>query len=80
MKALIVFLFLLGIIFIIYGQKNENCPLPLIEYRYIPKSFEDEQYDRTPILSTYGSLFTKASPWEKSIGYPGIFYDKKEVF
>ncbi len=60
-------------------QKND-CPPPRIEYRYIPKSFEQEQYDRVPILATYGDLFTKATPWEQAIGYPSIFFDKSEKF
>lgn len=80
MKSLIVFFFLLGVILIIYGQQSNICPPPRIEYRYIPRTFEQEQLDRVPILATYGDLFTKSSPWTDSIGYPGIFYDKKEAF
>jgi hypothetical protein len=71
---------MIGIIFIIMGNQKYSCPPPRIEYRYIPKSFDEEQMERVPILSTYGKLFTKASPWELSIGYPGIFYNKKEEF
>jgi len=82
MKSLIVFFIFMGVIFILIGQKynNEFCPPPRIEYRYIPRSFEQEQMDRVPILATYGKMFTRASPWEESIGYPGIFYNKKEEF
>ena len=80
MKSLIIFLFLIGIIFIIYGQQNYNCPPPRIEYRYIPRTLEQEELDRTPILATYGKLFTHSDPWDLSIGYPGIFYNKKESF
>ncbi len=80
MKSLILFFLLVGVIFIIKGQKeNETC-IPKIEYRYIPRTLEQEEYDRTPILATYGQLFTHASPFESSIGYPGIYMDKKERF
>lgn len=80
MKSLILFFFFLGIIFIVMGQNNNSCPPPRVEYRYIPRTFDQEQYDRTPILATYGKLFTEASPWEESIGYPGTFFNKKEEF
>lgn len=80
MKSLILFFLFLGIVFIMYGQKYNICPPPKIEYRYIPRTFEQEQIDRMPILSLYGDLFTKASPWELSIGYPSVFFNKKEQF
>lgn len=80
MKSLIVFFILLGTIFIMTGQNKYSCPLPRVEYRYIPRTFEQEQMDRTPILGIYGKLFTHATPWEESVGYPGIFYNKKEEF
>ncbi len=80
MKSLIIFFFFIGVIFIIMGQRSDICSPPRVEYRYIPRTFEQEQLDKTPILATYGDLFTKASPFSESIGYPGIFYDKKERF
>lgn len=63
-----------------YGRNQSSTPPPRIEYRYIPRNFETEQYLQTPILDTYGKLFTDASPWEESMGYPGIFMNKKEDF
>lgn len=80
MKSLIVFFFLVGIIFIVMGQNKFQCSPPRVEYRYIPRTFDQEQIDRVPILATYGHLFTKATPWEESVGYPGIFYNKREQF
>lgn len=78
MNSLVIFFFLLGVIFIITGQQKYNCPLPQVEFKYIPKSFTAEQYERIPIMSTYGRLFTDVSPWEKSAGYPNLFSAKKE--
>ena len=80
MKSLIVFFILLGAIFIMSGQNAYSCPPPRVEYRYIPRTFSQEQMDRVPILSTYGKLFTDTTPWEDSIGYPGVFHNKKEEF
>ncbi len=80
MKSVILFFLFLGIVIIIYSQAKNECPPPRVEYRYIPKSFTEEQFDRLPIMATYGKLFTHASPWEKSIGYPNVFFNKKEEF
>ena len=79
MKSIIVFLFLLGIIFIIIGQQKCEVLPPRVEYRYIPQTFNDEQYMRVPISAVYGKLFTNASPWENSIGYPNVFFNKTEA-
>lgn len=80
MKSIVLFFFLVGLMMIIIGNKKFSCLPPRVEYRYIPRSFTAEQYDRVPILATYGKLFTHADPWEESIGYPGIFYNKREEF
>lgn len=80
MKALILFFMFIGIIMIIKDQQATSCSPPRVEYRYIPRSFEEQELQSPSILTTYGDLFTKASPWESSIGYPGIYYNKKEMF
>ena len=80
MRSLILFLFFIGVFLIMKGQQmTEGCMPPRIEYRFIPQTFEEQQYQQLPIMATYGKLFTHTSPWEDSIGYPGIFYDKQEV-
>jgi hypothetical protein len=80
MKSLIIFVFLMGIIFIIYDQQEKHCAPPRIEYRYLPQTFNQEQYQQMPIMATYGDLFYKPTPFEESIGYPGVFFNKKDPF
>ena len=80
MKSIILFFLLVGVIFIIKGQKENLCPPPRVEYRYIPRTLEQQEYDQVPILATYGKLFTHASPFEESVSYPGIFMNKREKF
>lgn len=80
MKSIILFFFFLGVILIMMGNRNDECPPPRVEYRYIPRDFNEEMYSQVPILATYGKLFTHADPWEESVGYPGTFYNKKETF
>ena len=71
MKSIILLFLLVGVIFIAVGyiKTNEKCPPPVIEYRYIPKTFEDQQNDTTPIFSIFGKMFTNSSPWQNYVGY-----------
>ena len=66
MKTIILLLALAGIIFVAVGyvQNNLQCPPPKIEYRYITKSFDDEQNDRQPLMSIscISDMFSKESP------------------
>jgi hypothetical protein len=70
MKTLILLLALAGIIFVAVGyiKSNLQCPPPVIEYRYVTKSFDDEQNNRQPIMSVGGisSMFNEDSPWISS--------------
>ena len=45
MKSIIILLIMVGIIFIAVGyvKANQMCPPPVIQYRYYPKTFEQEQ-------------------------------------
>jgi hypothetical protein len=67
MKSIILILALIGIILLSTGyvKSNLQCPPPKIEYRYIPKTFDDEQNVHTPILSMAGNyaMFEDDSPW-----------------
>lgn len=71
MKSIILLFMLIGVIFIAVGyvKTNEQCPPPVVEYRYIPKTFEDEQNELTPLFSVFGKMFTNASPWQNYVGY-----------
>ncbi len=67
MKPFILILALAGIILISIGyiQNNLQCPPPKIEYRYVTKTFNDEQNNRQPLMSISGisDMFDKDSPW-----------------
>jgi hypothetical protein len=71
MNSFIFLLLLAGIMMMFMGyiKSNQNCPPPIVEYRYIPRSFEDEQVLETPVLSVFGKMFTDVSPWERAVGY-----------
>ena len=79
MRALIVILTFLGIIAIVIGYINQlqTCPPPKVEYRYIPRTFEDEQNDPVKVSTIFRQMFEEPSTWVSGtrIGYirPNIF-------
>ncbi len=59
MKLLIILLLIVGIIFISIGyiKTNQFCPPQRIEYRYIPRTFEQEQNNPVSLMSIHGKMF-----------------------
>lgn len=76
MKSLVFLLLMIGVVFIAIGyvRSNQQCPPRKIEYRYIPKTFIDEQNNQTPVLSIFGNMFQKSSPWQEYVGYTSNSY------
>ena len=72
MKSIIIFLVLTGLILITVGymQNNLQCPPPKIEYRYVPKTFSQEQNTQQPLLSIAGinGMFQNSDPWMQANG------------
>jgi hypothetical protein len=72
MKAFIVLLTFGGIMAIVIGYINsiKSCPEPKIEYRYIPRTFEEEQNDPVKASKLFKTMFDDPSPWvgERQIG------------
>jgi len=67
---IIIIIFILFLIVIELTQLNtkKKCPKPLIEYRYVPRSFKDEQEEPVSIEDIFGIMFSKPSPWMISRG------------
>lgn len=57
---LIIFLIITEII---KFQTMRKCPKPVIEYRYVPRSFKHEQEEPVSIEDIFGVMFSKPSPW-----------------
>ena len=73
MRIVIIIIFIIGIVFIVTGymENFKQCPLPKIEYRYIPRSFYEEQVSPVDLKKTYSDMFNSPSTWST---YP--FNDK----
>ena len=69
---LIGLIIIIIILLIIYEMIRLNtlkkCPKPYIEYRYVPRSFKDEQDEPVPIADIFNKMFSKPSPWMMSKG------------
>jgi hypothetical protein len=80
MKSIILILAIIGLILFAAGyvKNNLQCPPSRVEYRYIPKSFDDEQNTSVPILSMSGiySMFEDDSTWIQDTSY--ATFNKKE--
>ena len=82
MKSIVLILAMVGIILIAVGyvKSNLQCPPPKIEYRYISKTFEDDQNVNDYVLGIPGmsSMFEDDTPWieNKSYATTDIKYNK----
>lgn len=67
MKAVIFFLFFVGMILIIHGiyeQKYAELKKNMrVEYRFIPRTYYEEQLANSTVSSTFKNMFNKESPW-----------------
>jgi hypothetical protein len=68
LKSISFFLLFTGLVMITIGyvQQETRIKPPRVEYRYVPRSFKEEQAQKTPILSVFGSLFQDRGPWQKN--------------
>jgi len=46
-----------------YVNQVKKCPPPKIEYRYVPRTFEQEQENPVKVSELYHTMFTQPTPW-----------------
>ena len=65
MRSIVLFFTFIGVIFITIGyvKTNMKCPPPVVQFKYIPKTFEEEQNTSFPITNIFGKMFKEDSPW-----------------
>ena len=66
LKSLSFLLLFAGIILITmgYSKQQGNIP-PKVEYRYVPRTFEEENASSPPLLSVFGNMFSDRGPLQK---------------
>lgn len=70
-KSIILLIIFIGILFMtievvkiyVNAQKVQNT----IEYRYIPRTFVDEQLEPVMVSQIFSNMFSQPSPWIVSI-------------
>jgi hypothetical protein len=69
MRTLVVILTFMGIMNIIVGYINQKqtCPEPKIEYRYIPRTFEQDQNNPVKVSDIYSTMFNQPTPWLRGV-------------
>jgi len=65
MKSILLFVFLIGVFMILFGYSKSfhKCPEPKIEYRYIPRSFYEEQMSPPDVFKSHNAMFNDRSTW-----------------
>ena len=71
MRSLVILFLFIGVVLIAIGYVNSNqsCPPPIVEYKYVPRTFEEEQNLPRPLLSIFGQMFNKDDAWMQTAGY-----------
>ncbi len=69
-KIVIIFLMFLGILCLTIAitRNSQKCPPPQIVYKYIPRTFEEEQTEPVYVSDIFATMFSQPSPWMVSIG------------
>jgi hypothetical protein len=69
----------LSILFIIVAvvQTNNQCPAQQTVYKYIPRTFEDEQNSPVYVSDIFRTMFSAPTPWAAGINQ--IDEHKQEV-
>jgi hypothetical protein len=65
MKSILLFVFLIGTFMVLFGYSKsyQKCPEPQIEYRYIPRSFYEEQMTPPEIFKSFNGIFNDEDTW-----------------
>ena len=70
-KSVVLLIIFLGILFVVVEIVRINAGLtdkpPTIIYRYIPRTFEEEQIDPIPVSDVFETMFSQPSPWVGSL-------------
>ena len=60
---IVLLLFGSSILFTIGITSSNRKDVKTVEYKFIPRSFKEEQDNPVPLMDIYYSLFNKPSPW-----------------
>lgn len=69
MKSIIIILTFIGILGIAVGYVNQiqKCPPSKIEYRLIPRTFQQDQDNPVKISELFHTMFAEPTPWIRNV-------------
>ncbi len=78
MKFIALSLIFIGIMMVVVGwvRSNRNCPIAPVEYRYVPRTFVEEQNEPVPLDDLFGKMFREQQPWVG--GFSDIYIPRNE--
>jgi hypothetical protein len=83
MRSLALFLLFVGfaILLIGYMHQIQDAPKPIVEYRYVPRTFEEEQNDPPILTDVFKTMFDGQQPYMYGLGpEPVPKIDKSKVY
>lgn len=68
-NAILILCFFIGILFVVFEIAKSSAiqDVKKIEYRYIPRTFEEEQLEPVFVSEIFETMFSQPSPWVLSI-------------
>lgn len=65
MNIILLLLILIGTILIVIGyvKTNKHCPPQKVEYRYVPRTFVEEQESPVPVTDIFAKMFFESTPF-----------------
>lgn len=65
MNLVLFTLLFVGVIFILVGyiRSQRHCPPAKIEYRFVPKTWVEEQENPVPVTDIFASMFFESTPF-----------------
>ena len=62
---LLLFFLLISVSLITLGwsKNSQSCPPPIVEYRYVPRTFVEEQENPVSVEDIFSDMFKKGSAW-----------------
>lgn len=64
----LVLFFGLVLVYISYNSSMKACPIPRVEYRYVPRTFKEEQNEPAKPSEIFAAMFDKSTPFIAGYG------------
>lgn len=69
LAAIMKVIFFVGIILVVIGltKSSNQCPAPQVVYRYVPRTFTEDQENPVPLDDIFYNMFNNPTPWVSSV-------------